>query len=391
MKKILIVFIFIVSTIFGATFVFGNFINFDKNISFIDSNTKNIYTDSKKLNTTLLVFKSNIDISNYSLKTSCYNSFTYIWSKKDLYFFNFKLKDNNCFNPNFILKNEKEIFSETSFKLNIKRKSDIFSLLIDYNNEDLNKLKIKIDNKIKKYLIYRSVLNNNDNFWLLKKQRLLKELEYKQKILVSILNRREFKYNSPVKWYKIPTNLNIIPNSWRPYRSHYTDWIHHWWDIMAPKWTSVQAIDDWVIVRVVRDFIFEDLKKIKKWKDITKLDKLRNLDILRWNQIWLKTAKWDVMFYSHLDEVYDNIKEWKKIYIWQDLWTIWITWVPDKSYTNYHLHFPIHKNPYNIKKAWKYSWQDYMNWEWYLQWLSADEVIRQQRNIFVKEALEKIK
>jgi len=385
MKKILIVFIFIVSIIFGATFVFGNFINFDKNISFIDSNTKNIYTDSKKLNTTLLVFKSNIDISNYSLKTSCDNSFIYIWSKKDLYFFNFKLKDNNCFNPNFILKNEKEIFSETSFKLNIKRKSDIFSLLIDYNNEDLNKLKIKIDNKIKKYLIYRSVLNNNDNFWLLKKQRLLKELEYKQKILVSILNRRGLKYSRPVKWYKISQDLNEIPNAWRPYRKHYTDGIHHWWDIMAPKWTSVSAIDDGIIIRVVNNFKYEDLSKMVKNWNITDIQKLRNLDILRWNQVWLKTSKWDVMFYSHLDKVYENIKEWDFISVWTDIWTIGKTWVPDRNYTNYHLHFSIQKNPYNREQAWKYSYEDYMKWDWFLKWLDSTKVLRLQKDIFVWE------
>lgn len=367
---------------FGATFVFGNFINFDKNISFIDWNTKNIYTDSKRLNTTLLVFKSNIDISNYSLKTSCENYFTYIWVKKDLYFFNFKLKDNNCFNPNFILKNEKEIFSETSFKLNIKRESDIFSLLIDYNNEDLNKLKIKIDNKIKKYLIYRSVSDNNDDFWLLKKQRLLKELEYKQRILVSILNRREFKYNSPVKWYKIPTNLNIIPNSWRPYRDHYTDGIHHGWDIVAPIWTTVSAIDDWVIIRVVKDFSYEDISKIIKDGDVTYVQKLRNLDILRWNQIWLKTSKWDVMFYSHLQDVFDWMEEWTLIKVWDDMWTVWKSWVPDKNYTNYHLHFPIQKNPYDIEKAWKYSYEDYMAWDWYLKWLNPTSVIEWQKEIF---------
>ena len=179
---------------------------------------------------------------------------------------------------------------------------------------------------------------------------------------------------------------NVIPNAGRPYRKHYTDWIHHWWDIMAPRGTMTSAIDDGIIIRVVRDFSYEDISKIvKNWK-ISYEQKLRNLDILRWNQVWLKTTKWDVMFYSHLWKIEDNIVEWAFVSVWQNIWTIDKTWVPDRNYSNFHLHFPIMKNPYNIEKAWKYSWEDYMAWDWYLKWETPDEIIRDQKNIFLWEA-----
>jgi hypothetical protein len=196
------------------------------------------------------------------------------------------------------------------------------------------------------------------------------------------MKKRKLKYNLPVKWYKIATKLTRIPNANRPYRKKYTDWIHHWWDIMAPYWTPVSAIDDGIIIKVVNNFVFEDLKKLKKVWKISEYQKYINLDILRWNQVWLKTTKWDVIFYSHLSKVYDWIKVWNLIKVWTELWEIWKSWVPDKNYKNYHLHFTIHKNPYILEKVWKYSIKDYMFWHWYLRWLSSKEVLESQNNIF---------
>ena len=107
MKKTLLTSIFILSLILGITYVFGNFINFEKNISFFDSSSKNIITDSKNLNSNIIIFKSNTNISKYKINTNCKNEFKYIGKKDNLYFFNFKLLNNNCENPNFVLINRK--------------------------------------------------------------------------------------------------------------------------------------------------------------------------------------------------------------------------------------------------------------------------------------------
>jgi murein DD-endopeptidase MepM/ murein hydrolase activator NlpD len=105
---------------------------------------------------------------------------------------------------------------------------------------------------------------------------------------------------------------------------------------------------------------------------------------LRGNQVWLKTSKWDLIFYSHLAEIENGLKEWQKVFEWQTLGTVGITGVPDKNYTDYHLHFELRKNPYDLKMAWKYTLQDYMNWDWYFKWKSAQYIQQNQYTIFQK-------
>lgn len=386
MKNKLLKFFAIFSLIIGIIFLCTNFITFNKNITFYKVVSENIFTDSENLNSSIIIFKSNTNISKYKIETKCNHIFEYLWEKNRLYLFNFKLLDNKCENPKFYLSDWNKKIESTKFELNIEKKSDIFLNFVDYSNEELLKINQKLLSEITKYSKYKKI--NKSSLSKIKKNRYYKELIYKKNILKNILERRSKKYENPVKWYYIATWLNVIPNAGRPYRSNYTDWIHHWWDIISPEWTTVSAIDDWVIIRVVEDFDFEDINNIIKEWEISYTQKIRNLDILRWKQVWLKTSKWDVMFYSHLNLIYENIKEWVYIKAWENIWTVWKTWVPDRDYNNFHLHFPIQKNPYDIKKINKYSYEDIMKWDWYLKWLSPDEVIKQQNDIFVKEAFK---
>lgn len=386
MKNKLLKFFAIFSLIIGIIFLCTNFITFNKNITFYKVVSENIFTDSENLNSSIIIFKSNTNISKYKIETKCNHIFEYLWEKNRLYLFNFKLLDNKCENPKFYLSDWNKKIESTKFELNIEKKSDIFLNFVDYSNEELLKINQKLLSEITKYSKYKKI--NKSSLSKIKKNRYYKELIYKKNILKNILERRSKKYENPVKWYYIATWLNVIPNARRPYRSNYTDWIHHWWDIISPEWTTVSAIDDWVIIRVVEDFDFEDINNIIKEWEISYTQKIRNLDILRWKQVWLKTSKWDVMFYSHLNLIYENIKEWVYIKAWENIWTVWKTWVPDRDYNNFHLHFPIQKNPYDIKKINKYSYEDIMKWDWYLKWLSPDEVIKQQNDIFVKEAFK---
>ena len=384
MKKILIGIFTIILVLSWAGLVYGAYINFSKHIEFVASSSKTIVSDSSNLNSVILVFSSNSNIKNSTIHSNCNTKTQYITSDNALYFFKFTLLDQSCVNPYFSLKNWEEIFINTNFSLNIQKKSDLFSLIIDYPTKKIIQAQKVIEWKIKTYSKYKKLKETQwTNFIsLLKKQRIFNELVYKQRTIKSILEKRWEKYSLPVKWYKIATGLNVIPNADRHYRKAYTDGIHHGWDIMAPVWTPVSAIDDGIIIRVVSDFEYADIANIKKWEWLTHSDKLRNLDILRGNQIWLKTTKWDVIFYSHLTDIYDNIVEWSIIPKWSKIGTIGKTWVPDKNYTNYHLHFPIQKNPYTPKKAWKYSLEDIMDWDWYLKGLDATAVVNGQDAIF---------
>ncbi len=384
MKKVFITLFIVALVLSGAGLVYGAYLNYSKQVHFVTASSKSVISDFQPLNSVILVFKSKPDISWAYIHSACNTKTHFITSDGELYFFKFTLLDNKCSNPYFSLKKAEAIYVNTSFSLNIQQKSDLFSIIIDYSTKQILKAKLSIDKKVKKYSKYKKLKETQwTNFVsLLKKQRIYNELMYKQNMLSNILTKRSEKYSLPVKWNKIATGLNVIPNADRHYRKSYTDGIHHGWDIMAPAWTSVSAIDDGVIIRVVSDFEYADIANIKKWEWLTHSEKLRNLDILRWNQVWLKTTKWDVIFYSHLTEIFDNIKEWSLISRWVDIGTIGKTWVPDKNYTNYHLHFPIQKNPYTSKKAWKYSLEDIMDWDWYLKWLDATSVVNGQKDIF---------
>jgi murein DD-endopeptidase MepM/ murein hydrolase activator NlpD len=105
---------------------------------------------------------------------------------------------------------------------------------------------------------------------------------------------------------------------------------------------------------------------------------------LRGKQVWLKTMKWDVVFYSHLDDVFTNIQEWTIVKREQPLWTVGITGIPDKAYNDYHLHFPVHKNPFDDKQAGKYDYGDYMKWDWEFKWKTSAHILKHQYDVFEK-------
>lgn len=380
-KKYFLYFILIFSFLTYLSVVYSNF-NKDINISFVWVLSKNMYADNDTLNNNLVIFKSNNDISNYVVAWSCVWESKFLRNQNDFYFFEFKVIK-NCLNKNFYLKNDNKILIQTRFEVNLFTKWKIVDTLTDYTTVLLLKLQKKIALEKNRFSLFASIDNTNKNIDFIQKARYLKELEYKEEIINHIIKKRQDKYNIPVLWYSLPTkNLSKLPNASRYYRSGYTFWVHEWWDIDTKLWQEVIAIDDWVIVRIVDNFKWDDFWKIKKWEDLTYIDKINNLDILRWNQVWLKTMKGDVIFYWHLDTVNKDIKVWDFISSKTPLWTVGISWIPDKNYNDYHLHFEIRKNPYLNSKVWKNTYLDYMRWDWYFKGKNFDYIINNQYNIF---------
>ena len=362
--------------------------NINKLLYFKTSN--NIYTDSNYLNKINFILNSKNDIKNYKFISKCAIKSKLTENYNDLYLFEVKFLKNKCLDKkiSFVNTKNKSVYSSS---INVLSEYDIYSKLLDYDTGKLLILKNNLEEKLKKYLIYEKIPKKIDSkyFWFIKKNRKLNELKYNYEIVNNILKWRESKYTIPVIWEKIPYNYSKIPNAGRPYRAWYTDWIHHGWDIWHKFWENVVSVDNWIIIRVISDFKFSDLDKIKHKENLTYEEKLTNLDILRWNQVWLKTMKWDIVIYSHLNEVNPHISNWQFVTTWELFWTIWITWIPDKNYKDYHLHMEIYKNPYNILEAWKYSLMDYMKWDWYFKWESANSVLEKQSEIF-KNDYEKI-
>lgn len=368
---VLLTVMFWVSVVFGSNIVFSSKVTY-KLLS------DNIFLDSYSLKNNLIVFNSISDISKYKLETGCDLDSNYVWRKGNDYYFTIIYdKWNSCLNPNIYLKTDWQIVFWSHIKFNIYSDFDIFNLYSDLNTNSLTILKNKLEKEINDFALIKK-WNTLDYVSLDRKNQ---ENRYKLKIINDILESRGQKYLIPVLNHELSTNLSKIPNARRPYRENYTDWIHQSWDIDTTFWEEVVALDNWIIVRVVNNWQWSDFSKLK-YTNLSYEDKLQNLDILRWNQVWLKTSKWDVVFYWHLDKVNEEVKQWMLVSRWTVFWTVWRTWVPDKNYTDYHLDFSIQKNPYNIKMAGKYDFLDYMKWDWYFKWENADFILKNQYKIF---------
>lgn len=339
----------------------------EKEDDFYSSST-NIFLDSKDLNKNQIFIKSNSDSEQFFISWDCKAQWKLVEKKSNLYTYDLIINDKNCAKKDISVYIKKENKNIKTFKFYIFREYKLYSLFLDFKNEYLEKIQKTLLKKDLKKL----------------KNRTLEEKKYLYNFIKNILEKRKEKYKIPVLWAELPSRFTKMPNSPRPYRSAYTDNFHHWWDFDSEKWAMVVALDDGIIVRIVKGFKFSDLDKIDYSKKLSYEQRLENLDILRWNQVWLKTMKGDVAFYSHLDSILENVKIWTIIKKWEAIWRVGITWVPDRDYTDSHLHIPIQKNPYILKKAWKYNYMDYMAWSWYLKWKSYSEVLKNQENVFEK-------
>lgn len=358
---------------------------FIQNVKLVYKLSNNIYLNSEKLNKTYLVYESNYDLSDAYFQSSCKTNTKLIEKKEDLYLFELSISNKDCANNIFFLKSKLGILNE--MKLNLVSDYKIYSILLDYSSNELKNVLSSIDKTSSWLKIFTDYKDNllEDKYKFSKKKRTFEELVYKWAIIKKILEKREIKYSIPVPWYDLPTkNPSKFPNSWRPYRAWLTDWIHHSWDIDTPFWTKVVSLDDWIVIRTVKNWDKTDLSNIRKWKNLTEEDKMRNLDIYRWNQVWIKTMKWELIMYAHLDKVVDSLQEWTMISKWDYIGNIWVTWVPEEWYDDYHLDFSVSENPYNLWKAWSYEIVDYMAWPWKFKWKSQDYILKHQYDIFKK-------
>lgn len=352
--------------------------------------SKDIYINSSSKDD-IVIYKSDKDLSTYSLSSNCKIEQKFIKQVNSYYIFYFKYLDTKCSNPYLYLKNWNDKIISSLFSVNLIDDVSLIKKLTDYKSDDLRSMKADLVKKVEELDLYKTNSGTSiKNIAFLEKNKEYKNAFYLKSKINYILTERSKNYLLPVAWYGLAKRwdrkmLSTIPNAGRPYRLDTTDWIHHWWDSMAPLYTPVRALSDSIIIRVVNGFKFEDInKKLRKWANLSYEDKMYNLDIFRWNQIWLKTMKWDIVFYSHLYSIDENIKEWMIIKEWETMWKIGISWVPDKAYTNYHLHFEIAKNPKIFDRAGAYSFEEMMYWPREWKWLTNDQVFDLQDKLFRK-------
>lgn len=374
--------------LFSVLFVFSNVLWFSENTKIWGIMSKNIFYWDNKLNRTIIIYKSDTDISLYQVKNNeCNTNSKFLWTKKWLYFFEVSFLDDLCKNTIFSLFNENNIeILDTSFTVRFFSNYDIYNSFLDLDTKTLSWALKWINEKINKLSLYSNLKAKDipESIIFLIKKREYEENVFKKEILTHILDWRNKKYMIPVIWHNLPTRSDKLPNAWRWYRSWYTDGVHHSWDIDTNFWEWVVSVDDGIIIRVVNNWSWASLSNVRKWDNLSEDDLIRNLDVLRWNQVWIKTLKGELVMYNHLDTVSENIKEWTLIKKGAGIWTVWVSWVPEQWYNDFHLDFSVSENPFDIKKAWKYDIVDYMKWDWKLKWMSQEEIINKQYNIFEK-------
>lgn len=354
----------------------------------ITSLNANIINWEGNLNSTFFIIQAWKKITKPFLYSSCQINQKIISESKttkwNIFIIKAVFNQEKCSDNKIYLKSWEIIYTNTLYEINLVNYSDLLNNFLNFKSEKL-KEKIEINNKLIHSL-------DNEIFVLKKENNLESKLktinkiysmnykEFENNILKQIVNERSnLKYITPVAGKSLPTSKTLIPNASRWYRKDTTDWVHHGYDILAPRWTPVQALWNGVIVRIVRDFSWWNFDKIKKWF-ISFEDKLQNLDIYRWNQVWLKTMDWNIVFYSHLNYIPEYLNEWQFVKAKTFLWKIDKTWVPDKEYKDYHLHFEIQINP--LSWGSNLSNLDIMKWDWFWEYKNKSWILLEQKKMF---------
>lgn len=140
----------------------------------------------------------------------------------------------------------------------------------------------------------------------------------------------------------INTSATALPNAPRPYRANVTDGVHHGIDFYGKYGATVISASDAVVIRVVDGFTSAWFDRILRGKNLTPLEKAKNLDIYRGNQVWTLAPDGSVSVYSHLSTI-APLSLGQVVRQGEAIGKIGTSGIPDGgNYRNYHLHFELY-------------------------------------------------
>lgn len=315
MKKILFpligILFFIIGLFLSYGLVFGNNLVPAKTAQLVGTLGEDIYLDDAQLNSLIVVYKADGYLGNFSVSSTCPIKSEYLEEYKGLSFFRVTYIDPNCLSGNIILSSGGNTLQSSLKSLPLSTKISQLEDYMDTNSNTLKSLQLALMSQVNTYAAYRNAQTdwNIENIKYIFGKRIYTEAQLKLDMIDRILAARSEKYLVPVEGREIDLSAARVPNAGRPYRAEYTDGIHHGWDIPGPEGDSAIALDDGIVVRVVRGFEWSDFSNIVYGDNLSEEQELKNLDILRGNQVWIKTMKGDVAFYSHLSSIPENITE----------------------------------------------------------------------------------
>lgn len=328
-----------------------------------------IIPGNSSLASTVIVLRSKKDIEISSIKSPCPNTQKILYTNSanetsNIAVIELHFPSGSCLNESLRIGVTGAESDTTTVNLGFIDTEKRYGALLDYSTANLDDIVEKNLSKIEKITAdlaplkdSNSIVDKLKNIELAySKLSITEETDTIQDILTK---RASGSYLIPVPGKSMPTRPSKLPNAGRPFRADTTDGIHHGWDIDAPIGTPVRAMSDGVIVRILSDFSWADFSKIIQGKNLSYTTKTLNLDVLRGNQVWLKMADGNIVFYSHLKKVNDSLYLGKKVKMGDNLGIVGISGVPDKEYNDSHLHIEIAENPHDGKS---YSNTDVLFW-----------------------------
>jgi len=200
-----------------------------------------------------------------------------------------------------------------------------------------------------------------------------RQKEYSQidsKYYISIPEYNSSIFSEDITKYKIWTDeynkiilqrlVYTTPYMWN-YNWDYKEyvWSHIWVDIVAPFWTPVYSIANWLVV----DTWFSN-----SWFWNFVLIKHNNVPLPNW-EIWIMYS-----LYAHLSSI--EVKMWEKISKKNLIWKVWKTWIATWNHLHfqieldnapYHPYWPFNNNDLKESNLDFFSWIN--AWLWKENWL----------------------
>jgi hypothetical protein len=156
-KKLTLLWVTTLGLVWGFQFVSGWNLVFNPEVSFVTAVSKDVYLDGEGLNTTILVYKSNVDLTNAIITSLCNISSQYVADSKWLYFFSVDYTQaSDCNNWNVVLSLWEDDYANTIHQLNLVKDIDLYSIYLDYSSEKLKEYQKMLDSDMQKYAIYKN-------------------------------------------------------------------------------------------------------------------------------------------------------------------------------------------------------------------------------------------
>ena len=141
----------------SLSFVFWSGIHLATQANFVWASSKNIFLEDAHLDSTIVVYSSDFDLSAANVSSSCNIISKFLESYRGLYFFEVDYSGvSSCKNGNIVLEIQGKKIENSLTTLNLKNTYQEYSVLLDSSTDILTKQIESLEKQQKKYAIYKN-------------------------------------------------------------------------------------------------------------------------------------------------------------------------------------------------------------------------------------------